>query len=193
MLWTLFTAPAIAFGMDPSHFTQVAGAILSVGLMIACFVYTEKRLGGGWYSLVTPVFLAFNLAYVMESLSGLETLAFSVLVFVAYVTFLEERRSASRRPGMWAAWCGAATLLRPEGLLVFGVLAAFALVVVLRGEPAGRSGAPPDCTPCSWHRLRVATRLLRRLLPNTFYTKVGYTSAQLNRGWRYWLTPSPSL
>ena len=73
--------------------------LLALALVAAAFVFSERRLGGGWYSLVTPAFLAFNLAYVMTSLSGLETLLFTALVFGAYVTFLEERRDGMRPPG----------------------------------------------------------------------------------------------
>jgi hypothetical protein len=185
-LWTVLAAPVIALGGDPVWWSQLAGAALAVGLVAALFVFGEKRLGGGWYALVAPAVLTFSPAYVMESLSGLETLFFTALVFAAYVTFLEERRHGGRAPGAWAAWCGLATLTRPEGGLVFAVLAAHAGLGVRRGEPPGRL-----VRALAVYALLVAPLVVWRLayygspLPNTFYAKVGYTTAQLLRGWRF--------
>ena len=88
-LWTLLAAPPIALHLYPARVAQWAGAGLALGLMLAVFVFTERRLGAGWYALVAPAFLVGNMALVMESLSGLETMAFAALVFAAYVLFLE--------------------------------------------------------------------------------------------------------
>lgn len=186
LLWTLLAAPVIAAGQDPARAAQFAGAVLALALMVGAFVFTERRLGGGWYSLVTPAAFAFNLAYMMESLSGLETLLFTALVFAAYVAFLEERRDGTRRPGLWAACCGVATLVRPEGMLVFALLAAYAGFGVWRGESSARLRRA-----AAVYTILVVPLFVWRFayygawLPNTFYTKVGYTSAQLARGWRF--------
>lgn len=185
-LWTLLVAPVLALDLDPAMVTQILGGILSLLLVLGAFLFSERRLGGGWYSLVAPAFLAGNLAFVMESLSGLETMAFCVLVFGAYVAFLEARRSCRCRPGLWVALCAAATLVRPEGTLVFGVLSVWAALGVLRGEPARRLGQ----AVAVYVVLLLPFLLWRHAyydswLPNTFYTKVGYTLAQLSRGWRY--------
>lgn len=185
-LWTVAIAPAFVVGVDPIALTQWTGAIVSVGLLLAPFFYTERRLGGGWFSLITPALLAFNMAFLMESLSGLETLTFAGLVFAAYVTFLEERRDSRRVPGLWAAWCAAATTIRPEGGLIFALLAGWSAVGVWRGESIGRLRRAVIL-----YAILVAPLFAFRLayygqlLPNTFYTKVGYTTAQLVRGYRY--------
>lgn len=185
-LWTVLFAPVIALGLDPAFVAQLAGAVLSLGLIGAAFWFSERRLGGGWFSLITPGLLALNLAFVMESLSGLETLAFAALVFAAYVTFLEERRDERRAPGLWGVWCAVATAVRPEGGLVFAVLAVWSAVGVWRGEPAARLRRAALLYAALVAPL-FAFRLIYygQLLPNTFYTKVGYTAAQLVRGYRY--------
>ncbi len=186
-LWTLLSAPPLLVGADPAKAAQLLGAALALGLMAAAFVFTEKRLGASWYSIITPAFLAFNMAFVMESLSGLETMAFASLVFAAYVTFLEERRdSGERRPGLWAVWCGVATLVRPEGAMIFALLGGWSLVGVWRGEPGGRLRR----ALLVYAALVVPLEAFRvayygALLPNTFYAKVGYTTAQFLRGGRY--------
>jgi hypothetical protein len=199
-LWTLLAAPVIAAGGDPAWWAQLAGAVLSLGLMAGVFVFAERRLGGGWYSLLAPATLAFNMAFVMESLSGLETMLFTVLVFAAYVTFLEERRAGKPAGGAWAGWCGAATLVRPEGGLVFGLLAAYAALGVGRGEPAARLRRAAILYGALVLPL-VAWRLAYygSWFPNTFYAKVGYTTAQLARGWLFvvhtvgWTLTAPLL
>jgi hypothetical protein len=199
-LWTLLAAVGIELGRDPARGSQVAGGLLALALLGGAFVFTERRLGGGWFSLVAPACLAFNLAFVMSSLSGLETLLFTALVFGAYVTFLEERQDAKRRPGAWAVWCAVGTLVRPEGLLVFGLLAGWAGLGIWRGEPANRLRRAAGVYALLLAPL-LAWRLIyyHSLFPNTFYVKVGYTAAQLMRGWRFmyhsvgWTLTAPLL
>jgi arabinofuranosyltransferase len=122
----------------------------------------------------------------MAAVSGLETSLFTALVFGAYVAFVEERRNGRRRAGGWAVWCAVATLVRPEGMLIFGLLASYAALGVLRGEPAARLRGALILYAALVAPLFV-WRLLYygSLLPNTFYAKVGYTTAQLARGWRF--------
>lgn len=184
-LWTVAAAPVLALGFDPAIVSQVVGAAVAVGLMLASYFFTIRRLGGGWYALVTPLFLAGNLAFVMESLSGLETLVFSACLYAACVSFLEERRG-NGRPAAWAAWCGIGSLLRPEGLLVFGILAMWSLLGIARGESSAQLRRAVGI-----YVLLVAPLVAWRLLyygdwvPNTFHTKVGFTAAQFWRGWRF--------
>lgn len=184
-LWTVAAAPGLALGLDPAFVSQAAGAALAVALVLACYIFTMRRLGGGWYALVAPLFLAGNLAFVMESLSGLETLAFAACVFAACVAFLEERRGGGHAAA-WAMWCGVGSLLRPEGALVFAVLGTWSLIGIARGE----SAAPLRRAVLVYGCL-VAPLLVWRLVyygdwvPNTFHTKVGFTAAQFWRGWRF--------
>lgn len=199
-LWTLLAAPVIALGGDPAWWSQITGAVLSLVLMAGAFVFAERRLGGGWTSLIAPAALAFNMAYVLESLSGLETMLFTVLVFAAYVAFVEERRAGDGPGGAWGAWCGVATMVRPEGGLVFGLLAAYAALGLWRGEPAARLRRAAIV-----YGVLVLPLVAWRFayygspFPNTFYTKVGYTTAQLARGWRFmfhtvgWTLTAPLL
>jgi len=185
-LWTLVHAPIIAMGLDPAFMAQVLGAVLSLALIAGVYGFSECRLGGGWPALVAPVYLSWNQGFVLESLSGLETMAFATLVFASWAAFLEERRGSRLRPGFWAVPCGIATLVRPEGALVFALLVGWSLIGVARGEPASRlRGA------VLMYAMLVVPFLIWRAayyeswLPNTFYTKVGYTSAQVARGWRF--------
>jgi arabinofuranosyltransferase len=185
-LWTLLAAPIFVLELDPAQVAQIAGAILSLLLVLALFLYGERRIGRGWHSLIAPTFLVGNMAFVMESLSGLETMAFTLVLFATFVAFLEERRASRLRPGLWAALCAAATLLRPEGMLLFGVLFAWSVWGVLRGEPVRKL-----TRAALLFTLLVLPLFVWRYLyydswlPNTFYTKVGYTLAQVERGWRY--------
>jgi hypothetical protein len=185
-LWTVISAPILAAGADPVRWTQLLGAALALGLIVAVWLFGERRLGGGWFALMAPALLAGNLAFVMESLSGLETMLFAALLFAAYTAFLAERRDPARPPGAWAAWCGAATVVRPEGALLFGVLAGWAAIGIARGEPASRLARAALVYAALVVPL-VAFRLAYygAPLPNTFYTKVGWTTEQLARGWRY--------
>jgi len=185
-LWTLLHAPIIAMGLDPALLAQVLGALLSLVLIAGVYWFSERRLGGGWPALVAPAFLSWNQGFVLESLSGLETMAFATLVFASWAAFLEERRGSRLRPGLWAVACGIATLVRPEGALVFASLAGWSLIGVARGEPASRlRGAVLVYAVLVVPFLIWRTVYYGSWLPNTFYTKVGYTSAQVARGWRF--------
>jgi hypothetical protein len=185
-LWTLLVTPALQLGMDPQFFTQVLGSILALGLIFGVYWFSETRLHSGWLSLVAPAFLVGNLAFIMESLSGLETMAFAALSFSTVVTFLEERRRSNVPRSAWAALAAAATLVRPEGALLFAVLLSFTFLGVLRGEPRQVLVRP------LWLFAVLLLPFLAwrfayygSLFPNTFYVKVGYTAAQLARGWKY--------
>ena len=185
-LWTVLVAPAMQLGLDPEWFTQIVGSLLALVLVVGVFWFAEKRLESGWFSLVAPVFLIGNLAFVMESLSGLESMAFAVLAFLTTVVFLEERQRPQGLRGAWAALAAAATLVRPEGGILFGILASYALLGVLRGEPLRpllRSLGIFSMLLLPFVVFRLA--YYGTLFPNTFYVKVGYTAAQLARGWRY--------
>ena len=191
-LWTVLAAPAFWLDIDPAVAARVAGAAAALVLVVALFVYTRARLGGGWFAFVAPMFLLGNLAVVMESLSGLETLAFALGVFLTGAAFLEERNHG-QWPGLWVALAAATTLVRPEGGLVFATLWLWDACDVLRGASMRRPALRRALMRVGLFALLVAPLVVWRLvyydawLPNTFYTKVGYTVAQLDRGWRHTL------
>jgi hypothetical protein len=188
-LWTVLATPAFWLRIDAAVAARVAGAAASLLLVVALFVYTRARLGGGWFAFVAPTFLLGNLAVVMESLSGLETMAFGLGVFATGVAFLEERNHG-RWPGLWVALAAASTMLRPEGGLVFATLWLVDACDVWRGATR-RPALRRALLRAGLFALLLAPLVVWRLiyydawLPNTFYTKVGYTVAQLDRGWRH--------
>jgi hypothetical protein len=186
-LWTVLLAAAMRLGADPVRLTpwlSLAPALLLIVLVYLC----GRRYGNvphpGW-ALVAPFLVAAHPFLLAESVGGLETTLFVLLVFAGF-----ERQVAAvageARAGSSAAAFALATLVRPEGALCF--------VVALAGRELSTRGA-------EWRtRLRhdIATYLLlvapliafRReyygdWVPNTFHAKVGWNWAQVSRGVRY--------
>jgi hypothetical protein len=111
-----------------------------------------------------------------------------LLTFAAFERFFSESSGAAR-PGGAAALLGAATLVRPEGALVFALLQGSRL---LPGEPGKARALARDA---GVYALLLGPHLVFRFayygdwLPNTFYAKVGFNWDQVRRGavymWEY--------
>ena len=122
------------------------------------------------------------------SFSGMETTAFMALLTLSAVLFLQEQRAGGPP---WSAVAFAATAMtRPEGLVAVAVTAAF--LAVQAGFSTERG--PALRRLAYWSAVFLALygsyfvwryTYYDYLLPNTFYAKVGTTSALYERGLDY--------
>ena len=186
-LWTILLAAADRLGLDLVAIVPWLSVIPALGLvyLVYRFGVREGGLPARAWALVAPLLVALHPFLLAESVGGLETTFFVALVFAGFDRAVAERRSKARAGGA-AALFALATLVRPEGTLAFALLVAARLIGP--GSEARARGVGRDL---GIYVLLVLPLLCFRLgyygdwVPNTFHAKVGWSMAQLERGWRY--------
>ena len=184
--WVLLLAAGMKLGLAPERFANVLGVTSGALLLVALFRFAARgRSAASPFPLLLVLVLAASRSYAAWCTGGLETMLFTLLVFLGFARLLapwgRERRDAL---ACALSFAGAA-LTRPEGAL-FGALA-FALLLfeLVRGRRSVRA-------VLAWlgpFAALVGAHLLWRRsyygewLPNTFYAKVG--GLWLEQGWRY--------
>ena len=189
-LWMLMTALAIWLGLDVVTTTQIASMLAAVGTILVSYLLAARficktSLG----ALVAPVLLAASGPMAAWGGSGMEMTAYGFVVILSVYAHLNHLA----RPSFgWIASSGfllfIATLLRPEGVMIFLAISGLA-VTVFFGETRSTlrhqavwilSFAVPLAIYVAW---RLNT--FPDLLPNTFYQKTGGGLWQHIRGFGY--------
>lgn len=189
-IWVLLAAFGIRAGIDPLPLSQAAGVLAGLGTMALTFATASKRMGApGWVALVPCLLLALSGPFATWATSGMETTAFgffALLGVFAYVTSLE------RPSGPWLTVSGlslaVATLLRPEGVLFFAVLAGMAATVLWRRTRATMGSHAAWTAAYALPLIAFVAWRLQEFgdpLPNTFYQKTGGGFWQHARGAGY--------
>jgi arabinofuranosyltransferase len=127
-LWVMLTALLGAIGVDLLLAAKLLG-LLSVLLLFAVSfrVYRLVLPGSGYW--LTWLFMTASLPLIVWSVSGLETLFFSLLILVSLYTFLlGQKRDDLRYYVASALTLIGLTLTRPEGFLFIGVFLATAVI-----------------------------------------------------------------
>ncbi len=187
LLWVVLCAAAMKAGLDAPLFAQVLGALSGATALL--MVFAAGRLTAGWSTgaaLVAPLMLAVSGPFATWAGSGMETSLFAALVFAGLWAFADYWRTGRR--GLMAAagvlLC-AASLARPEGVMVFGVLAGLGGFLSW-GEWRRRLADHLVAAACfgipfgvyfAWRYAYFGYPL-----PNTFYAKTGGGVDQLVRG-----------
>ena len=185
-LWTVLAALPIRLGLDVEWFMKIAGLGAGVALIFAVWRYGRARLGGRPLVSLLPLPLAASGALALWSGAGLETSLFTLLLFAGVAAAAGER---GRKPFLRSAlFLARATLTRPEGALVFAVVAAERFA-------ARRWEALRDLLPgiivflavlVPFEAWRIA--YYGDPLPNTWYAKSGGGAWAILRGVKYILS-----
>jgi arabinofuranosyltransferase len=184
-LWTVLMALFMKLGLDILLTSRVAGILFSMGTAVLMYRFSRTVLRReSMLGLLGAAFFALNSAVATEAVQGLETQMFIFLAFAGQYLFLREESRQTGFPTS-AILFGLASLTRPEGLLIFGVTMLFRAGVCLirREKPATR-----DVKRLAVFGLIVLPYLVWRYayygfpFPNTFYAKVGWGLAQVERG-----------
>ena len=185
-LWTVVLAVPHRLHADAVHWAQAMSILAGLGCAGAAFVLLrgrgESAAAWGPAAAGAALLVAAQPFMVAESVGGLETTAFVLLVLLALVRDTAERQGRAAAGGA-AAWLGVATLVRPEGALAFACLAA-----LQAADPARRRTL---ARPLGAYAACVVPLLIFRLayyhdwVPNTYHAKVAFGAAQLARGTRY--------
>jgi arabinofuranosyltransferase len=187
VLWVLVSALAMRLGLDAPRAAQIIG--LAAGAATILLAYWAGRRLAGWpveVALVPPLMLAVAGPFAAWATSGMETVPFALLVLAGLFGFAAYWRSFRRRTLLATSFTLLlATLTRPEGVLVFGV------VIVLGSLSAigdSRSHTRNALLAAAVYVVPLAVYLAWRLgyygywLPNSFYAKTGGGVYQVLRG-----------
>jgi len=186
-LWMLVLSGAHALGLDLPRTAVWLGALFSLGTLLLVVVIPWPGLPRQT-TAAAAVLLACNGSFVLWGKSGLESGLYSFGLVLACGLFLRERpegRAAILQDAAVSCVLGLATLTRPEGILLFGMLIALRLVE-RRFRPGMRDAAlaVPGLALLGG---QVAFRLVSygALQPNTFHAKVGWSLVDLSMGLGY--------
>jgi len=191
-LWTGLLAATAKLGLPPPTMASWGGFAAATAALGATLAlggrWPERRPEGAlrWHPLLAVLLLAANGSFAVWAFAGLETPLFTALITLGAYLHLREDAGEIRLPWSSLAFLAAA-LTRPEGLLIFGVTAAFKLygwsrdgwsrdrMVFLLGWAA--LFALPYAFYFGWH-----WSYYEHPFPNTFYAKVGGGMDQYERG-----------
>ncbi|NOT32309.1 MAG: hypothetical protein HOP15_17825 [Planctomycetes bacterium] len=184
--WVLLLAAGMELGLAPEVLSNLLGVACGALLLVALQRFAARgRAHSSLFPWLLVLVLAASRSFAAWCTGGLETMLFTLLVFLGYARLFapwkRERRDAL---GCGLLFAGAA-LTRPEGILFGGLAFALLALEVLRRRRSRRAAllwlAP--------FTLVVAGHFLWRRgyygewLPNTFYAKVG--GLWLEQGRRY--------
>lgn len=182
LAWVLLAALAAKLGASPERVTVALGVAAGLGTLLATDRLAARVLAlGGPARAVAAALLVTSGPLAAWSASGLETVPFTFLVCAALAVLLDPETGDSHR-SLALGWSlvAAATLTRPEGALLAGLLGLTALV-------AGPRRRARLLAAAGYGAFLIALTFFRwftfgALLPNTFYAKTGGGWEQVNRG-----------
>ena len=187
MLWLLTSAALINADLDVAFWTRVIGISSALGTMFLTYSIARRHMHASvWLAALPVLMLAFSGPLATWASSGMETTTFGFFFILAIYGFITTLRTPSHA---WSIASGLAfflaTMLRPEGVIGFAVLAGL-WVVFFRKRLSrmtvlwGLSYAVPLALYIVW-RLNA----FEDPLPNTFYQKTGGGFWQYVRGASY--------
>lgn len=190
-LWLVISASLIKMGLDVVLLTQVLGVLVSLAALGVTAMFARQVFELPWrYALIAVLMLAMSGPFATWASSSMETNLFAFLILAgcyAFALWIKELHMQDLIAALLLLFL--ATLTRPEGFLVFGVLAALGLILL-----PGRFGSR-----LTWRYLAALLvfvvpflvyflwryQYFGYLLPNTFYAKTGGGLLQYLRGAKY--------
>lgn len=175
-LWTVLLALGIRLGIGPVVFSRFLGVAFGIATL-AVVVRMSLRLAGerrSRWNLVAPLLLAGTGAFACWCSGGLETQLFTFLVTLGFDLALGEV-TVGKGVGSAAVFALAA-MTRPEGVMLFALVALFRLMTNWRRERR----LLPQRFELAWAALFIALfapyffwrwRYYGWPFPNTFYVK----------------------
>jgi arabinofuranosyltransferase len=204
-LWTIAMAGVLWLGGDPAYIARLVTLLIAQATVVLCFKAGTSILNSQFsmLHLTAPLLLATSGPFLLYSArgSGMETALFTLLLLGGVLAYLGRSRGGEGERGRGGdrssilhppssilhplgagALLALAAMTRPEGLLVAAITVGHTLVSRRRGDAIALAGAFLAIF-LPYYLWRFAYYGLP--LPNTFYVKVGATSAQVERGWLY--------
>lgn len=189
-LWIALLAPGVGLGIDPLLVSRILGVGFNTGTLILVMLFRLKAQGvPGIWDIGAGLLLISNGAFLLQSLSGLETSFFTFLVVLTlffYRGFLDARKLNLL---IWVGILAAVSALtRPEGLFFFGLLCVHILSERRRLDlPPIRVLSRPllGFVPLVGGFVLSAYLYYGSFWPNSINAKVGLSGEQVLRGLHY--------
>ena len=178
-LWIILLSIFARLGLNIIVASQILGVASGCAALILLYQLSRKFFPEReWLlPLLPPLLLTASSAFAYWSISGLETSLFVMMVLLSVYLYLT-------RPMLWVISCAGSALVRPEGVLIFGIL-------LLHQAVSKR-----DQLKKAFKHLGVFALLLLPfgvfklvyygdLLPNPFYAKTGLSLEYVQSGLEY--------
>ncbi len=186
-LWTVMLAAVMALGGN-GVLASVVGGLLSAGLLgWVTWRYgrdSPSCQGRPLLVLLAPALVVLDPGLLLESVQGLESVFFTLLVTGCAALTIREMEDSDRVP--WSGLVGGlAALTRPEGYLFYGLLQV--------ARVFHRPVRPPGAVRIGWlvFGMFAVSHLVYRwtfygdIVPNTFHAKTGGGPEMWERGLHY--------
>lgn len=133
-LWVVVGAGVLKFGMPILAFMKSLGVLLGLTAVLLMYLITRRISAPGTYSIMPAILLAVMPSFVLWSVAGLETALFVALLLASLYFFIREEQAppATRSAYLSAPLMLLLALTRPEGIVVFGLLAGTRVLLWLR-------------------------------------------------------------
>lgn len=191
--WVLAIALAMKAGASPIDASRALGLAASAGVLASVPYMASQfrpRGSGAWWAVTLGAMaaLSLNTGLALWTFAGLETTAFTLFVTLGVAAFLAEERRG-RATGGSGLLLFVAALIRPDGVVVFAVAAAWrwgGVAVRRDGAAAGRalgwsaSFAAPFAAYWGWRWWYYGD-----FFSNTYYLKTGGGREFYERGGWY--------
>jgi len=181
-LWIIILSVFAKFGLNIIAVSKILGVASGCATLVLLYqlsrMFFPKR---EWLSPLFPSFLlTASSAFAYWSISGLETSLFTAMVLLSVYLYLTHSKA-------WVASCAVSALVRPEGVLIFGILLLYQL--------AFRKGQFKKALEHvgGFLLLLLPFAVFKILyygdvLPNPFYAKTGFSFDYVKSGLEYlWL------
>ena len=189
--WILLLAAGMKVGFDPIDASRWFGLLASAGILALIPVFVSQLRPTGsrewWFVTVGAMTaLSLNAGLSLWTFAGLETSAFTLFVTAAVIAHLHEERT--HRQGVTSALLlVVASLIRPDGVVVFAVVAAAKLIRAAGPSRSRSTAAALALWTLSFVALFGGYWLWRwsyygDFFPNTYYLKSGSGRAFYHRG-----------
>ncbi len=188
-LWVIISAVLIKLRLNILWLSQAIGIIAGLLAILYTYRFSWRFLGlSRWFSLIPCLFLALSGPFAAWAASGMETNLFALFVLIAAYHFVSFwKRTAAKDLYSCFIFLFFATLTRPEGFLIFGLIFVLSLILFFLNRLSLKNLLYPLL---SYIILFLAYFVWRfayfgYLLPNTFYAKTGGSTLQYLRGLEY--------
>jgi len=177
--WVIYMALAGAMKLDFILVSRLTGLAFGAGLIVLTYVLARRLLGEReqWLALLSAYLVAANPALAYWSPAGLETACFAFAVLAALYCYLKRSR--------WLLlWIIIASLMRPEGALVAGILIVIEAVVERR-RPVYTGGMALMALLLLLPFAFFKVLYYGSIFPNPFFAKTGAHWDYLSSGLEY--------
>jgi len=188
-LWVLISAVIIKARLDVLWLSQAIGIIASLLAIWYTYRFSWRLLDfNKQLALIPGLFLALSGPFATWASSGMETNLFALFCLMAGYNFVSywKFRAPKDLSGCFI-FLFFATLTRPEGFLIFGLIFALSLVLFLLNSVSLKNLVFPWlCYVVPFLAYFIwRVEYFGFLLPNTFYAKTGGSMLQYKRGVDY--------